>query len=277
MGELDEFNNSGNENSKKSKQATDEQKLQIYELRKGGYLGDNLTDDNINDLTDIQAKKIIETGEKRKASKGRAGVNTDNSNTVGKSLSSPANGNGNTSAQQTSSSPRGNPDQSMDRETAEHEAAVEFDIMDSSQIVDMLEGRTNQKLIYSFPMGGHTVEGVSYAGTLDAGRYYSEQMVAHGYAPLDTVDYNLIESTDAFRAFVRVKDGRSGMTIPGYASQPKKMKKYTNRERTECVFVEDEKADVKAVSKATRNALRNAMPPNFIDAYIVAVKKGLRK
>lgn len=164
-----------------------------------------------------------------------------------------------------------------DSETMEHEAAIQFDIMDSTQIVDMLEGRTNQKLIYSFSVGGRTIEGISYAGTVDAGRFYSEQMVKDGFKPLEVVDYSLLETDTHFRAFIRVRDGKSGMIIPGYASEPKKMWVYTDKQHTNRILKDDEKADVKAVSKATRNAFRNCMPPSFIDAYIMAVKRGMRK
>lgn len=164
-----------------------------------------------------------------------------------------------------------------DEEYAKQMAVIEFDMMDEEQIVEILEGRSNKKYIYSFPVGGKTIEGISYAGTIDAARYYSENLVSNGFKPLETVDYSLLETDDMFRAFVRVKDGKSGLIIPGYSSQAKKMKVYTNREHTEFVMKVDDKADVKCVSKATRNALRNSMPASYIDAYIVAIKKGMRK
>ena len=160
-----------------------------------------------------------------------------------------------------------------DEDERQHLAAVQFDMLDDAQIVEMLEGRSNRKYIYAFQVGGKTVEGISYAGTIDAARFYSEKTGS----PLEVVDYTLLETPDAYRCFVRVRESKSGIILPGYSGQPKKMKVYTNRDHTEFVMKDDEKADVKAVSKATRNAFRNVMPANYIDAYIETVKKGLRK
>lgn len=162
-------------------------------------------------------------------------------------------------------------------EERDHAAAVTFDIMDEEQIMEMLEGRANKNYIYSFPMGGKTVEGISYAGTIDAANFYSEKMTEQGYGPLEVVDTNLIETADAYRVFVRVKNGKSGLIIPGFASQKKKMRVYTDKSHTNYVMKDDEKADVKCVSKATRNGLRNSMPATYVDAYIQMVKQGKRK
>jgi hypothetical protein len=161
----------------------------------------------------------------------------------------------------------------VDEQERQHLATMQFDLLDEGQIVEMLEGRSNKKYIYAFQVGGKTIEGISYAGTIDAARFYSERTGS----PLEVVDYTLLETPDAYRCFVRVRDGKSGIVLPGYSAQPKKMKVYTNRDRTEFVMKDDEKADVKAVSKATRNGFRNVMPANYIDAYIETVKKGVRK
>jgi len=167
-------------------------------------------------------------------------------------------------------------EQYMDDDERQHLATMQFDAMDEEQILEILEGRSNKKYTYTLNIGGKQVDGISYAGTIDAARFYSENMVGNGFKPLEVVDYQLIETDTAFRAFVRVKDGKSGLILPGYASQPKKIKIYTSKDHTTFEMRDDDKADVKCVSKATRNAYRNIMPASYIDAYIAAVKKGSR-
>jgi hypothetical protein len=167
-------------------------------------------------------------------------------------------------------------EQYIDDGERQHLAAMQFDSMDEEQIVEILEGRSNKKYTYTINIGGKQVDGISYAGTVDAARFYSENLVGNGFKPLEVVDYQLIETDTAFRAFVRVKDGKSGLILPGYASQPKKIKVYTSKDHTTFEMRDDDKADVKCVSKATRNAYRNIMPASYIDAYIAAVKKGSR-
>jgi len=167
-------------------------------------------------------------------------------------------------------------EQYIDDDERQHLATMQFDAMDEEQILEILEGRSNKKYTYTLNIGGKEVDGISYAGTIDAARFYSENMVGNGFKPLEVVDYQLIETDTAFRAFVRVKDGKSGLILPGYASQPKKIKVYTSKDHTTFEMRDDDKADVKCVSKATRNAYRNIMPASYIDAYIAAVKKGSR-
>jgi len=167
-------------------------------------------------------------------------------------------------------------EQYIDDGERQHLAAMQFDLMDEEQIVEILEGRSNKKYTYTLNIGGKQVDGISYAGTVDAARFYSENLVGNGFQPLEVVDYQLIETDTSFRAFVRVKDGKSGLILPGYASQPKKVKIYTSKDHTTFEMRDDDKADVKCVSKATRNAYRNIMPASYIDAYIAAVKKGSR-
>jgi len=167
-------------------------------------------------------------------------------------------------------------EQYMDDDERQHLATMQFDAMDEEQILEILEGRSNKKYTYTLNIGGKQVDGISYAGTIDAARFYSENMVGNGFKPLEVVDYQLVETDTAFRAFVRVKDGKSGLILPGYASQPKKIKVYTSKDHTTFEMRDDDKADVKCVSKATRNAYRNIMPASYIDAYIAAVKKGSR-
>jgi len=167
-------------------------------------------------------------------------------------------------------------EQYIDDDERQHLATMQFDAMDEEQILEILEGRSNKKYTYTLNIGGKQVDGISYAGTIDAARFYSENMVGNGFKPLEVVDYQLVETDTAFRAFVRVKDGKSGLILPGYASQPKKIKVYTSKDHTTFEMRDDDKADVKCVSKATRNAYRNIMPASYIDAYIAAVKKGSR-
>lgn len=157
------------------------------------------------------------------------------------------------------------------------EAFLEFDRLDEHQITEMLEGRTVDEYIYSFEVGGKQVEGISYSGTIDCAKYYSEVMVKQGKRPMEVVDYTLLQDEHAFRVFVRVREPEAGVILPGYASQPKERKKYTDRERTQFIMVPDDKADVIAVSKATRNGMRNAMPMTLVRGYIAAVKAGMRK
>jgi len=138
-------------------------------------------------------------------------------------------------------------------------------LADEQQIVDELQGRALDVMVYSFPMDGKPTTGLSWKGvrevarTLNA-RGFTQIRVARDVRPIfeDVLDE---EGNPAWEVHVYAEDARNGGGTWGVAQQPKQITLREGRGKKPDAF-----AKTKALSKAQRNAIESLIPAELIEA-----------
>lgn len=143
--------------------------------------------------------------------------------------------------------------------SAEPNQYLVFDRMDEEQIKDEIEGRIIEDYFYDLQFGDRHVTGISYNGVKAATRWIAEKE----NTGIEIISVDVSESPDKFRYVVMARNTRLGITLPGMATQSKRMEIW-NKQRTQKISVEDPYAENKAFSKAVRNALRSHLPEPLI-------------
>jgi len=128
---------------------------------------------------------------------------------------------------------------------------------DEHQIMESIRGNFLEEYVYQFEAGGRQVTGLSWVGTQEAAREYGGIQVS-----IDKTKE--VETKTHFVVTVEAVDTRTGSSRLGRSKQPKMMKLKTG------ALVEDEFADVKALSKAQRNAIRSLLPQTWLKEFIKA-------
>lgn len=144
-----------------------------------------------------------------------------------------------------------------------------LDRHDESMILDELQRRALDVMIYDFGEGGRRTIGLSYAGVMEAIRlmnYTGKVKLAIDPQSL-SVEREDTPEGQHYVARVYARDEITGQGQFGVAKQPAYMKKRNGDE------VWDSFAETKAVSKAQRNALK-AMIPSRIEQTILAQVAG---
>jgi len=122
-------------------------------------------------------------------------------------------------------------------------------------LMEILGGELVNKYVYSFPQGGTTILGLSFAG-------YREWASWRGNFKMDKPEVE--DLGDEFRVMVQVHDLERNVSIWAGTHQPK-MQTFRDRNRKP---EPDPYAYEKAISKAQRNALKNLMPVTMVEAAI---------
>lgn len=169
-----------------------------------------------------------------------------------------------------------------------HESFESFDLSDETQILEELAGRSTDQFIYSFPMQGKTVVGLSYAGVLWACREYAKQGEAirvkgHPQVMADPFDPdNALISVIVERVSINKENGKPTHldSEVGTKSQPRFMKKKKYDQSNQ--YVGEEKAVdpfwyEKGVSKASRNGKKKLIPNDFQNKLIAMISDPKRK
>jgi len=131
---------------------------------------------------------------------------------------------------------------------------------DNAQIVAEINGEMVKAMVY-------TVKGkdrLSYAGAK-----FAAIQLGNIHVKESSVVYN--KDLDWFEASALALNENINLTLPGFAEQPRLMKVWDNKERTESHLEVDEFARRKAGGKAVRNALMAVMPAGHIAAYMKAM------
>ena len=135
-------------------------------------------------------------------------------------------------------------------------------LADEQQIMDEIQGRALEEMVYAFPMDGSTVTGLSWKGvrevvrTINA-RGFTAIRISPEHAPLFD-DVITEEGEPAWEVRVYAEDRRTGGGVWGVAAQPKNMRLKNGKTKP------DTFAKTKALSKAQRNALEALIPAELI-------------
>jgi len=136
---------------------------------------------------------------------------------------------------------------------------------DEHQIMESIRGNFLEEYVYQFQASdGREVTGLSWVGTQEAAREYGGIQVS-----IDKTKET--ETKTHFTVTVEAVDTRTGSSRLGRSKQPKMMKvKIRDKQGnvTGYKLVEDEFADVKALSKAQRNAIRALLPQTWLKEFI---------
>lgn len=129
---------------------------------------------------------------------------------------------------------------------------------DEHQIMESIRGNFLEEYVYQFEnKEGRQITGLSWIGTQEAAREYGSIQVS-----IDKVKE--VETKTHFVVTVEAVDTRTGSSRLGRSKQPKMMKLKNG------TLIEDEFADVKALSKAQRNAIRSLLPQTWLKEFIKA-------
>lgn len=137
-------------------------------------------------------------------------------------------------------------------------------LADEQQIVDELQGRALDVMVYSFPMDGKPATGLSWKGirevvrTLNA-RGFTRLRISPSHRP-HFEDVLTEEGDPAWEVHVYAEDERNGGGAWGVAAQPKQMTLRNGGKKP------DPFAKTKALSKAQRNALESLLPAQLVEA-----------
>lgn len=134
---------------------------------------------------------------------------------------------------------------------------------DNAQIVAEINGEMLKAMVYQYKGKNR----LSYAGAK-----FAAIQLGNIHVRESSVNYN--KDLDQFEASALVHNENVNLTLPGYAEQPRFMKVWDNKEKTESHLELDEFARRKAASKAVRNALMAVMPADHIAAYMRAAIDG---
>lgn len=129
---------------------------------------------------------------------------------------------------------------------------------DDEQILAELKGELIQEYVYSFPMGGREVVGLSYAGV---------KAIAQSRGNIKVSMPEIEDRGDFWLVKCLAEDTRWGLQMPGVSIQHKKMK-------IRGELVDDDFCLQKAVSKATRNAIRGVIPESVALKLVADFIKG---
>ena len=150
-------------------------------------------------------------------------------------------------------------------EDAARDAFRVMALADEEQIVDELQGRALDVMVYSFPMDGKPATGLSWKGirevvrTLNA-RGFTRLRISPSHRP-HFEDVLTEEGDPAWEVHVYAEDERNGGGAWGVAAQPKQITLKNNRGKKPDPF-----AKTKALSKAQRNALESLLPAQLVEA-----------
>lgn len=147
-----------------------------------------------------------------------------------------------------------------------------MDVLDEAQILDALQGRPSQVMVYHFDSGGKKQTGLSYAGVAECVRTMNvEGFTKIRIAPEPPPIIEEVQETNEqgelvtfIQATVYAEDERNGGGQWGTARQPK-FQTYRDRNRKPTL---DPFAVAKALSKAQRNALLPLVPVAFRETLI---------
>jgi hypothetical protein len=147
-----------------------------------------------------------------------------------------------------------------------------MDALDELQILEALEGRPSEVMVYSFSSGGKTQTGLSFAGVSEVVR----TMNAEGYTSIE-VDGSVppvieeVQEEDEsgkvityIQATVFARDTRNGGGLWGTARQPKFQVFRDANKKPQL----DKFARTKALSKAQRNAMLPLTPVQYRETLI---------
>lgn len=152
-------------------------------------------------------------------------------------------------------------------------------LLDERQIMDEIQGRALEAMLYSFPQDGKTVTGFSWAGVAEAARTLN----ARGYTSLAitkdpppifeevTVSVEVkrgdpYEDRPAIACTVYAEDTKNGGGNWGTAVQPREMRLRKTDNDGRFIFRPDSFARAKALSKAQRNAIEPQLPQELVEA-----------
>lgn len=135
---------------------------------------------------------------------------------------------------------------------------------DNAQILAEINGQMLKAMVYRYK----GKDRLSYAGAK-----FAAIKLENIHVKESTVTYN--KDLDQFEASALALNENINLTLPGFAEQPRLMKVWDNKQRTESHLEVDEFARRKAAGKAVRNALMAVMPADHIAAYMrAAIDKG---
>jgi hypothetical protein len=152
-----------------------------------------------------------------------------------------------------------------------------MDALDEGQILDALQGRPSEVMVYSFRSGGKLQTGLSYAGVCECVR----EMNVSGFARIRVSpdvkpvveEYQEEDQQGAlvtyFRVTVYAEDLKNGGGQYGMASQ-RKFQSFRDKARKPEL---DSFALTKALSKAQRNAMLPLVPVEFREVVIAQALK----
>jgi len=157
----------------------------------------------------------------------------------------------------------------------EHETFQISERSDEEQILSQLQGRSTEKMIYSFNSGGMTVEGLSYSGTLWAKREYSRhgEVIRLGKPEIvvDPSDPQYLIATVEAKRFAASPETGTLVELDnayGIKRRSKTMKLRDGRTVEDPFWVE------KLTSMAARNALKSILPASFVLEVLKRIKSG---
>lgn len=147
------------------------------------------------------------------------------------------------------------------------EAYTVLDRLDEKEIARELAGLVEygaQDLIYSFPIEGRQVTGLSWPGAKALARW----MATQGH-PLDAVEKDISDDEETWYADVKIIDKETGLGLWG-TSKADKMRTLRSGE-----VKEDRFSRTIALNKAQRNAILAHVPDKMIAAFIKqAIEEG---
>lgn len=147
-----------------------------------------------------------------------------------------------------------------------------MDAYDEAQILDELEGRPSDKMVYSFNAGGKKVTGLSYSGVAESVRTLNARGLTQIRAAKDVPPrYEDVQEENEHgdvvtyvECEVYVEDAKAGSGWWGLARQPK-FQVFKDKDRKPEL---DKFAKTKALSKAQRNGGLNLVPLAFREILI---------
>jgi hypothetical protein len=147
----------------------------------------------------------------------------------------------------------------------DHEDAFRaMDRADELQILDEIQGRALEAMVYSFESGGRKLTDLSYAGVREVVRTLN----ARGHTAIKvtstppTIEEFTEDGKTYYRVLVYAEDSRTGSGQWGTAVEPKHMEKRNGD------VVWDKFALTKALNKAQRNAMKALIPVEFQQTVI---------
>lgn len=152
---------------------------------------------------------------------------------------------------------------SKEREIVKTSRFMLMEAADNAQIVAEINGEMLKDMVYQYKGKNR----LSYAGAK-----FAAIQLGNIHVKESSVTYN--KDLDQFEASALVHNENVNLPLPGYAEQPRFMKVWDNKEKTESHLELGEFARRKAASKAVRNALMAVMPADHIAAYMRAAIDG---
>lgn len=164
------------------------------------------------------------------------------------------------------------------RPDVEQDVYLAMDAMDEAQIMDALQGRPSEVMVYSFPKkGGGTQHGLSWAGVAECVRTMNVEghtriRVSPNHAPI-IEEYQEDDSTGTIityhRVLVYAEDEKNGGGNWGLASQAK-FQTFKDKGRKPEL---DHFGLTKCLSKAQRNAMHPLIPVEYRELVIAQALK----